>query len=346
MAKDTEASHPQLFTVRERPGAGRGAFATQNIAAGATIFIADDLNAHVILREYRGEVCWECFAYDRGRKLPVRDALRGLTFCSTECDRLWKQQHDESCLKAWEAVEGILKSGGNSKEPPLKALKPTVAEVDNKWRKAEQTAAEILRYRLGLGSTPNSGKADGDSQKFKDALRQPRSADALGFQLRALLARHNHPERWPAVLALAEEPVPYWDLSELERDLRAYLHLVCLLPEALLPLATPETLRTVKTREVHNSFGVRSLEDEGSEFFGFGVWPSASYFNHSCGPNVDKTRVGRTWEFTARVDVSADEELSISYLGGEEATLSRADRQERLKRVWGFDCACTRCNDR
>ncbi|ROW10141.1 hypothetical protein VMCG_01837 [Cytospora schulzeri] len=270
MADLSEASQPQPFVVKETPGAGRGAFATQNITAGGTILIADDLNAHILLREYRGEVCWECFAYDRGRKLPVRDALRGLTFCTTECEGQWKQRQNEVCLDAWEAVENLLKGGGNSKEPTFKALKPTAAEVDKRWRAAEQSATAILKFRLTPRSKRTQGKATADSgaQAFKEALSKPRSADALNFQLRALLARYYHPDRWPDMLVLAEEPCPYWDQSELERDLRAYLHLVCVLPEPLLPLASPETLRTVKTREVHNSFGIRSLEDEGSEFFG------------------------------------------------------------------------------
>lgn len=345
MADPSEpASKPQPFVIRETPGAGRGAFATQDIAAGGTILTADDLNAHILLREYRGEVCWECFAYDRGRKLPVRDALRGLTFCTTGCEDRWKQRQDEVCLDAWEAVEKLLKGGGNGKEPTFKALKPTAEEVDKRWKVAEKSAAAILKYRLTPGPKGAPGKATADSgfQEFREALSRPRAADALNFQLRALLARYYHPGRWSDMLVLAEEPCPYWDQSELERDIRAHLHLVCILPEPLLPLASRETLRTVKTREVHNSFGIRSLEDEGSEFFGFGVWPSASYFNHSCDPNVTKNRVGRTWVFTATADVSTGDELSISYLGGDES-LSRPDRQDRLKKVWGFDCACPRC---
>lgn len=345
MANLSEPSQPQLFIIKATPGAGRGAFATQNITAGGTILTADDLNAHILLREYRGEVCWECFAYDRGRKLPVRDTLRGLTFCTTECEDQWKKRHDEICLDAWEAVEILLKGGGNSKEPTFKALRPTATEVDKRWKAAEKSAVAISKFRLTsrLKGTLGKTTVDRGFQAFKEALSKPRSADALSFQLRALLARYNHPERWSDILVLTEEPCPYWDQSELERDIRAYLHLVCVLPEPLLPLATPETLRTVKTREVHNSFGIRSLEDEGSEFFGFGVWPSASYFNHSCNPNVTKNRVGRTWVFTATADVSAGDELNISYLGGDES-LSRPDRQQRLRKVWGFDCACPRCN--
>lgn len=346
MVDPSEDLKSQLFTVRETPGAGRAAFATQRLAAGATILVADDLTAHILLREYRGEVCWECFAYNGGRKLSLRDARRGITFCSTECETLWKDKHDDVCLQAWEVVENILRTGSNSKEPPMKASKPTAEEVDEKWRAAEKSAAAIVQYRLSPQSRADPGKATAGSgcQAFREALSQPRSADALNFQLRALLARYNHPDRWPALLALAEETCPYWDQSELERDLRSYLHLACLLPEPLLPLVSPETLRTVKTREVHNSFGIRSLEDEGSEFFGFGVWPSASYFNHSCYPNVTKNRAGKTWVFTATVDVNAGDELNISYLGGDEATLCRSDRQERLKKVWGFDCACSLCN--
>ncbi|KAL1652085.1 hypothetical protein SLS58_000209 [Diplodia intermedia] len=91
------------------------------------------------------------------------------------------------------------------------------------------------------------------------------------------------------------------------------------------------------TRDSMNSFGIRSLDDEGAEFFGYGVWTSASYFNHSCSPNVEKKRVGRAWHFTACRDVRKGEELCITYLSGEERALNTDARRKLLANSWGFN---------
>ena len=84
-------------------------------------------------------------------------------------------------------------------------------------------------------------------------------------------------------------------------------------------------------------------EEPGSEILGFGLWPSASYWNHSCSPNVRKQRHGRAWRFWADRQVETNEELCISYLGGDEKQMSVGQRRERLKSWWGFDCACRKC---
>jgi SET and MYND domain-containing protein len=121
---------------------------------------------------------------------------------------------------------------------------------------------------------------------------------------------------------------------------------VCTLPAPLLPFISASLLHDIKTRETHNSFGIRSLDDQGSEFFGYGVWPSASYFNHSCAQNLRRTRRGRIWVFSAGRDIAAGEQLYISYVTSEDSgghTLGWRERSANLKKTWGFDCACERC---
>ncbi|KAI5477444.1 chitin deacetylase, carbohydrate esterase family 4 protein [Pseudohyphozyma bogoriensis] len=80
-------------------------------------------------------------------------------------------------------------------------------------------------------------------------------------------------------------------------------------PSPLLALLTPETMLAVITRDSCNSFGL--WDDGGLEFgvdgqqsrerelVGYAVYPSASFFNHSCSPNVVKKRVGVNYEFRA-----------------------------------------------
>lgn len=104
----------------------------------------------------------------------------------------------------------------------------------------------------------------------------------------------------------------------------------------------PLRCETLVEKASHNAFGIRP-EGDMSEFMGYGVWPEASFFNHSCRPNVQKKRNGRVWVFEAAGEVKEGEELCITYLGGEEDELVVGARSERLNQEWGFRCRCTRC---
>ncbi|KAJ8502172.1 hypothetical protein ONZ45_g11892 [Pleurotus djamor] len=330
-----------VFAVKETPSAGRGAFATQVISAGAIIHVADDLATHVLLREYRGEVCWECFAYDRGKKLKIRDMVHGFAFCSRECEGSWGMRLDGVGLEGWASVEKLLKTKKNEdRDETADQTRPTLCVIEGAWKDAEEKAASILRARF---PSPTTTKKDRTTFQRALVVADPRSVDIIGFQLHTILTRYSTPLLWSSILDLAEESRPYLSFRSLQSHVNSYLHLVAILPEVLLPLVTPETLRTIEAHEVHNSFGIRSLEDNGSEFFGYGVWPGASYFNHSCSPNVSKKRVGRTWVFHASRELPVGTELRISYLGGDEDTLTTEERRTLLKNAWGFECACERC---
>lgn len=339
-------SPPELFIIKDTPGAGRGAFATQFVPRGTPLLLADDLIVHVLLREYRGEVCWECFAYDRGKKLSVRVAVHGFTFCSEECEAKLRERYDSVCLEAWAAVEKASKPKKTRYDDEASTgdgddSKPTASAVNEAWSVAEGTAASILSAR--------TGGSEAVTKSSRRAIQQASScappADVVSYQMHAVLARHTSPGSWASVLALADETRPYLSHRELQDHIASYLFLLAILPKQLLALVTPDTLRTIRSREVQNSFGIRSLGDEGSEFFGYGVWPSASYFNHSCRPNVRRRRVGRTWVFEAAGDVGEGQELYISYLNGEEEVLNATERRARLSRTWGFECGCQRCSE-
>ncbi|VVT51860.1 uncharacterized protein SAPINGB_P003237 [Magnusiomyces paraingens] len=68
-----------------------------------------------------------------------------------------------------------------------------------------------------------------------------------------------------------------------------------------------------------------------------------SNLNHSCEPN-SKTVFGNTTldpiSIVALRDISADEELTISYV---DPSLDYPARQRQLKGNWGFQCECSRC---
>ena len=96
-----------------------------------------------------------------------------------------------------------------------------------------------------------------------------------------------------------------------------------------------------------NNFGVFEGDGDSGTAEGRGVsiaqavYPAASFFNHSCSPNVVRSTQGRTLVLRASRDVEEGEALSIMY--GELATKSYSDRQRHLKEHYAFDCACPRC---
>lgn len=339
------------FEVRQTAFAGRAVFASCAISKGARIWRSEDLALSVLLREYRREVCGHCFRYENGRDLEIRDTTIGYAFCSEACQEEWIKENGEVGVQAWSAVEKLTK--GRRKEdidmvePNLP--RPTSEEIEQAWESVAEQAALIRVAREG-----EREKSRGDekevpvviTKKHKRALQkalQPSvTADVISFCTNGILWRHHHATEWNRILALAIDELPYHSADDLKAFTNTYLTLLAILPFPLLSLVTPETLFALSSRDSHNSFGIRSLEDEGSEFFGFGCWPGASYFNHSCNPNVEKQRQGRAWMFTAGRDIAVGEELCITYLSGEERKLSREERMSRL-RNWGFACNCDRC---
>ncbi|KAJ2735502.1 hypothetical protein IW152_001574 [Coemansia sp. BCRC 34962] len=115
--------------------------------------------------------------------------------------------------------------------------------------------------------------------------------------------------------------------------------------------------RGVYYREKANSFGIwdpptdvlqpavlaasnLGVSYDEREWVGFSIYPTAVYFNHSCAPNVSKTRHGRAMSFVSNRKVQRGEELFISYGSTTDAV---SERRGRLCDHFFFECACERC---
>ncbi|KAL0256272.1 Histone-lysine N-methyltransferase set-6 [Diplodia seriata] len=322
-----------LFAVQETPSAGRAVFATSDIVKGTPLWIADTPSANVILREYRRELCAYCFTYNRGREWKIRDNSVGFAFCSVSCQQQWMDALGEEGVQAWKAVEKLNKGCSREREmvDAISAI-PTEDDIKAAWSAA--SAATLLILAARTSNPPPNKPARRALATTIQALAVP---DVLSMLLSGILARSRDPHTWTSVLALWPNNRPYKSANDLKEHVGSLLQLVAVLPPSLLPFATPETCYMLATRDSMNSFGIRSLDDEGAEFFGYGVWTSASYFNHSCSPNVEKKRVGRAWHFTACRDVRKGEELCITYLSGEERALNTDARRKLLADSWGFN---------
>ncbi|KAH7121143.1 hypothetical protein B0J11DRAFT_58093 [Dendryphion nanum] len=344
-----------LFGIRDTPTAGRAVFATRDIPADTVIWRSSDLTLSVLLREYRREVCGQCFSYEHGRGLSLRDKDVGFAFCSESCRNEWKANNGDIGVETWTAVEKLVK--GRSKEDSemveINQPRPKPEEITEAWENVATQAALIRVARQGVENKNLNGEPDPavmvtkqHKKAIQKALLQPISPDIMSFCVSGILWNYQKPEAWDNVLALAADKTPYHNADDLLAFTRTYLHLLCIVPLPLLDIVTPETLYLLSSRDSHNAFGIRSLEDDGSEFFGYGCWPAASYFNHSCRPNIEKKRIGRDWEFRLGVDVEKGQELCITYLSSEERRLARGKRMQILRKSWGFDCMCEGCEEK
>ena len=156
---------------------------------------------------------------------------------------------------------------------------------------------------------------------------------------------------WETLLTLNPSN-PYTSVNMLYVIVNAYLQLLSILPPSLLGGVTlsRETIEIVLNRDIGNSFGIWSTADsnEDPEMLGYGIWPIASFFNHSCLPNVSKRRQGRIWSFSASPSgdvptIRTGTELCITYIRGEEDTLHVDERRRKLENGWGFTCRCPKC---
>ncbi|TFL00298.1 hypothetical protein BDV98DRAFT_594085 [Pterulicium gracile] len=153
--------------------------------------------------------------------------------------------------------------------------------------------------------------------------------------------------------------------------LSTYTRIFTFLRSALQPikglrkyLEGEETVRGVFGRDSGNAFGIweglgdgdgkgngggegegeggegGSGHDKEREMFGWAMYVSGSYFNHSCSPNLRKRPTRRALHFITTTDVEEGEELCISYVDEKREV---GERREGLRGSWFFECGCGRC---
>ena len=120
-----------LFQVRHTPTAGRAVFASQDIPEGTLVWRSEDLTLNVLLREYRREVCGQCFGYEYGRDLDIRDKTVGFAFCSKACQDQWREENGEIGVQAWAAVEALVRKRSKEDSDMVDAdlPRPKVKEI-------------------------------------------------------------------------------------------------------------------------------------------------------------------------------------------------------------------------
>lgn len=77
-------------------------------------------------------------------------------------------------------------------------------------------------------------------------------------------------------------------------------------------------------------------------FYSCGVWPMASYINHSCYGNAYRAFIGDMMIVRATRDLPPDTEILFWY--DPPTAHGNYDRLRRLKQ-WSFECDCAICRD-
>lgn len=178
-----------------------------------------------------------------------------------------------------------------------------------------------------------------EGRKFPLLIAQLLAALLEGLRRDATRA----PAVWGEAMALcfAELPTEVTQHIEAERQslLRAFVDAGVSTPESLELLMPAPTYSRLLGAAQLNAFELTSTRGLVVSAL-LGV--PASFFNHSCQPNVVVAAAAdHQVTFMTRRAVLANEELTISYV--EQQALEDAERRDLLESKYGFKCACPIC---
>jgi hypothetical protein len=84
------------------------------------------------------------------------------------------------------------------------------------------------------------------------------------------------------------------------------------------------------------------LENTNKQFHSCGVWPLASYINHSCYSNARRSFIGDMMVVRATQDLASNTEITFWY----RSPLEDDSKEKQMDlRHWGFKCSCIICQD-
>lgn len=344
-----------LFDIKTTSYGGRGCFANQDLKAGTVVLECTSPISSTILRGFKKEVCSWCFHYENGSNLKFKvEGLSHFYFCSQSCiEQFMKYDVDhvyqDSIVRAEEQYLRLLK---NKKSKPEEAEGEKVLDinqetVDTVWDEVKQWEIMIskckplkrlnklpseldenelmeLKYAVGClfdmykeGKNEENGEVDGQVDRFellnREIFKQLQSDELLKLS------------KYPYLLESYTRVYKFLKLTALE-PLQKYL--------------STDSFRDLIGKNLSNAFGIWSEGSSDREFFGYSVYPTASFFNHSCAPNLMRQRVGNALHFTTRRDLTEGEEICISYGNASDEDL--LTRQQELNE-WHFKCQCTKC---
>ena len=353
-----------FFQVRQTKWGGRACFSNGNIPKGTTVLQVSNFTGTSISYEFRKEVCHNCFAYANAKTMKYKlnyDCLRdlvcnahyqinpkkflgaGLWFCSEHCRTSYLQipniieliecyeillHHFPSMLKRYnytseqeEKLNSILISEN--------VIQSSWDEIENKWIPRINNMKSAKR----INQLPPTCEDEYCCIRFVcESLFNLKYMDPQCITYRAFNMLQSN-----ELSKISKFPV----LLHFQKLVFQILYI--LLPSHLHRMLSIPLLRHILGTEYGNAFGLwqEGEASDSREYFGYWVFPEASYFNHSCNPNITKYRKGNSMLFTVNRDIKKDEQICIDYSG--VLDLPTVKRRAFLADSWFFVCACERC---
>ncbi|CUM52636.1 uncharacterized protein AC631_00624 [Debaryomyces fabryi] len=315
---------------------GRGCISKCEIPKDTVIHISKALSS-AISRPFKKEVCSSCFKFSGGKTIKFRlGGQHPLYFCSEQClSAFTADDIDQIYLNSLLNVESFYNNGLRKPDE----LELTINEdkfeeqIIEEWKKISEWEEKIDKMKPSkrLNNIPKIGESEYIEAKY-----------IVGILFQMYKGKHHELKFFESLQSneldkLKRYPQLLQSYTNIYKFVRLTVH------TELQPLVTSELIRTILGTNLTNAFGIWSqpVDDaEEKDYFGFAIFPSASFFNHSCYPNLIKTREGDTLYFRTLRDVDPNTELFISY--GNYSNENVQIRQEQL-REWFFDCSCTKC---
>lgn len=342
------------FDIKSTSYGGRGCYAKGPIKKGTTILTARMPVGSAVVRPFRKEVCTWCFTYMEGKTLKHR-LHQKIYFCSQTCqdDFCTYDPHGLLANTLVRMEDAYLKNMGEIDEKDVPENEAQLMLViDDRWAKVAEwdsmiskmkptkrhkhfpvvTQDDYTEIRYTIMTLYNLYREDSDLFMSKAYVADMNDQEALEFEKKVL-------DTLDSSELLKVRRYPYLLVSYI--NIYKFIRLV--VPDEFLPHVNPKNIRNIIGKNLTNAFGVWSpvtLEDQEREFFGFGVYPSGSFFNHSCGYNVTKVRNKASYDYVTIDDIESGRELCISY--GIRAEDPVQERRKALSE-WFFECGCEKC---
>ncbi|KAK6464821.1 hypothetical protein DFJ63DRAFT_318049 [Scheffersomyces coipomensis] len=354
-----------FFKVEKTKYGGRGCYAYTTIPKDTLILACNQSISSTIVRPFKKECCHYCYDYFDGKILKFKISkkfgkdLCSIFFCSEICQQKFiEEDTNEVYQESLLLIEKHALTGSN--KPEVEKREPLKDEdlsllISQEWE-------DVLKWEKSLQSMKPSKRANmipriDDSEYLEIKYVVGVLFQMYKVQTENIQSTNTFLHEVNSSNELKQREIELFDIlqsSELEKVLKfpyliySYINIykfikATSLPE-LQPFINPQAVREIIGRNLTNAFGIwseTSSTTEDREFFGFGVYPSASYFNHSCDPNLIKKRIKNTLEFVTKRDILPGEEICIDY--GRFLDEDVEARRKELKE-WFFDCGCEKCN--
>eukprot|EP00727_Mastigamoeba_balamuthi_P001425 m51a1_g1128 hypothetical protein (382) ;mRNA; f:196283-197510 len=294
--------------LRDVPGAGLQWEASRHICVGELV-LRSEAYAAIVSHDQSATVCHTCLRPIARPQLSTAIRCVGCgkaTWCSERCRNVSRERlevsHGEDECRAFRSL--------------ARAAKPVNARLRASGGR-QLTSNELSECRLVVRIL---------ARRLRE-LQRPGAAAAAGHTFADVVCLVSNREEFRS-----QRPRVYERL-----ELKASLVASALAGSPLLRGLGADDVLGLLCREKCNTFGLWS---PSSTMRGVGLYPVASYFNHSCAPNAVHHARGTALEIRALAPIARGEPVAVSYI-----ELADDSAEHRAGTLWNFcfACGCPRC---